>query len=463
MEYLFLLCLSALSQSNLLKQPGGPVQFFFPNRPLKPLFWFFCLAFVFSVMAADESHARQKNGGSKSTGKSYRQKRASSLPYGAGKGFRSCLIYNSKTGKIIYSHSPDRQIAPASLTKILSIYVAEDAIKNRKLNRHAKVTVSARAAAAGGSRMGLSTGDRVSLDELLRGMAVASGNDASIAVAEYIGGSEQKFVNMMNKKAKSIGMNRSTFKNASGLPAPGQYTTARDMLTLAKSYLKIYPGNLEKYHNKSYNTYKGKFSTNANPLLGAFPGADGLKTGYVNASGYNLVATARRNNQRFIGVILGAPSSSIRATQARSLMEACFTQPNMFAGAAEPEKAVQKKTKKQAPAKKELSASSSKKAGKKATVSAKNTSKKKAVASSSQNARPKKIASGASAKSSSKAVKQAAGKKKQATTTARNTGKGKASRKSTKVLPSSNPTAASKTNKKVSNRDVLVLLPYSAS
>lgn len=453
------------------------------TRPLKPLFLFLCLACVFSGFPAEEAHARQKNGVSKSTGKysgstaRKRQNRTSSLPYGAGKGFRSCLIYNSKTGKIIYSHSPDRQIAPASLTKILSIYVAEDAIKNRKLNRHAKVTVSAKAAAAGGSRMGLSTGDRVSLDALLQGMAVASGNDASIAVAEYIGGSEKKFVSMMNKKAKSIGMNRSTFKNASGLPAAGQYTTARDMLALAKSYLKTYPGNLQKYHNKSYHTYKGKFSTNANPLLGAFPGADGLKTGYVNASGYNLVATAKRDNQRFIGVILGAPSSSVRATQARSLMEACFTQPNMFAGASEPQKAVHKKTKKQTSAKKELTASSSKTSPKKSAVtssqkatkkkavvsSSKKANQKKAVANSSKSTGKKKAVAASSSKSSSKAVTQAAGKKKQTTTAARNISKRKAPRKNTKALPSSTPTAASKTNKKVSDGNVLVLLPYAAS
>ncbi len=240
------------------------------------------------------------------------------------------MLYDVKSRKILLSRSVDRQIPPASLTKILSIFVAEDAIKSRKLNRNAPVTVSARAAAAGGSRMGLSRGDRVPLDTLLRGMAVSSGNDASIAVAEYIGGTEQKFVRMMNKKARSLGMTRSTFKNANGLPAWGQYTTAKDMLALARGYLAAYPGNLQKFHNQSFATYNGKFTCNANPMLGAFPGADGLKTGYVNASGYNLIATAQRGGQRVIGVILGAPSSAVRASQARTLMEACFSNPSMF-------------------------------------------------------------------------------------------------------------------------------------
>lgn len=246
--------------------------------------------------------------------------------------YKGCVIYNAKTQRTIFAKNGDRKIPPASLTKILAMYVAEDAIRNRKINRNTKVTVSAKAAAAGGSRMGLRTGDKVALDELLRGMAVASGNDASLAVAEYIGGSEYNFVKMMNKKARSIGMKRSTFKNANGLPAPGQYTTAKDMLTLARNYLNAYPGNLDKYHSKSVHVYKSKYSCNANPLLGVFEGADGLKTGFVNASGYNLIATAKRGNQRYIGVILGAPSSAIRAQQARTLMEACFTRPSSFAG-----------------------------------------------------------------------------------------------------------------------------------
>lgn len=274
--------------------------------------------------------AGKKHGTATSRKRGYKKKTSAT----AGYAYKSCVIYNAKSKKVIFSRNGDRKIPPASLTKILSMYVAEDAIRNRKLNRNAKVTVSARAAAAGGSRMGLRAGDKVSLDELLRGMAVASGNDASIAVAEFIGGSEQNFVRMMNKKARGIGMKRSTFKNANGLPAPGQYTTAKDMLTLANSYLAAYPDNLAKYHNKSVHIYKNKYSCNANPLLGVFEGADGLKTGFVSASGYNLIATAKRKNQRYIGVILGAPSSSVRAVQARNLMEACFTRPSTFAASA---------------------------------------------------------------------------------------------------------------------------------
>ena len=241
--------------------------------------------------------------------------------------YKGAVVFNASTGQVIFSRNPNTQVPPASLTKILSMFVAEDAIRARKINPNTLVTVSPRAAAARGSRMGLSAYDKVPLEDLLHGMAVSSGNDASIAVAEYIGGSEKKFVQMMNQKARSLGMTRSTFANANGLPAPGQYTTAKDMLTLSRAYLAAYPGNLQKHHKQIFNSYRGNMTANANPLLRAFHGADGLKTGFVNAAGYNLIATAQRDGQRVIGVVLGAPSSAVRANEACSLMEACFSTP----------------------------------------------------------------------------------------------------------------------------------------
>ncbi len=262
--------------------------------------------------------------GKKTKNKSRRAARNASASRGP---YKSAVLYNASTGQVIFSRNPNTQVPPASLTKILSMYVAEDAIRARKINPNTMVTVSPRAAAAGGSRMGLRAYDRVPLDDLLHGMAVSSGNDASIAVAEFIGGSERKFVQMMNQKARSLGMTRSTFVNANGLPAPGQYTTAKDMLLLARAYMAAYPGNLQKHHNQIFNSYKGNMTANANPLLRSFHGADGLKTGFVSAAGYNLIATARRDGQRVIGVVLGAPSSAVRATESCSLMEACFRNP----------------------------------------------------------------------------------------------------------------------------------------
>ena len=268
--------------------------------------------------------ASASSSGKKSGSKSRRAARNAPAARGP---YKSAVLYNASTGQVIFSRNPNTQVPPASLTKILSMYVAEDAIRARKINPNTLVTVSPRAAAAGGSRMGLRAYDRVPLVDLLHGMAVYSGNDASIAVAEFIGGSERKFVQMMNKKARSLGMTRSTFVNANGLPAPGQYTTARDILLLARAYLAAYPGNLQKHHNQVFNSYKGNMTANANPLLRSFHGADGLKTGFVSAAGYNLIATAKRDGQRVIGVVLGAPSSSVRATESCSLMEACFRNP----------------------------------------------------------------------------------------------------------------------------------------
>lgn len=351
------------------------------------------------------SGKQRQSSASKSSARKKTYKRASSASYTYD--YKSCVIYNSRSKKVLFSRSADRKIPPASLTKILSMYVAEDAIRNRKINRNTKVTVSARAAAAGGSRMGLRAGDKVPLDDLLRGMAVASGNDASIAVAEFIGGSEAKFVRMMNQKARSLGMKRSTFKNANGLPAPGQYTTAKDMLVLARSYLNAYPGNLDRYHSKSVHVYKSKYSCNANPLLGVFEGADGLKTGFVSASGYNIIATAKRGKQRYIGVILGAPTSAVRAQQARTLMEACFTRPSAFAADASEVNTKVSPKKASSLASSQRPASSSKA---KSAASAKS-AKGKQQTTASSSASGKKQAVKSSGKSKGKATARTAGNK----------------------------------------------------
>ncbi len=264
--------------------------------------------------AATKTEARKKKKGKK-------RKNSVVLPRF---GYKSAVLFNDSTKKIVFSKNGNTPIPPASLTKIISMFVALDAMKAKKIAPSTMVTVSAKAAAAKGSRLGLRKGDKVSLDHLLRGMAISSGNDASIAVAEFIGGNEKNFVLAMNKKARAIGMKKTTFKNANGLPAKGQFTTANDMLALVRSYLAAYPENLRKYHSHKFNTYKGGITTNANPLLGQFAGADGLKTGYVDASGYNLIATAKRGNVRIIGVILGAPTSGARAAESKALMEAGF-------------------------------------------------------------------------------------------------------------------------------------------
>ncbi len=250
--------------------------------------------------------------------------KSASRPVVPASNFKGAVLYNVNANKVVFARNQNRLVPPASLTKILSMFVAEDAIRSRKIPRSTLVTVSHKAASASGSRMDLHAGQKVALEDLLRGMAISSGNDASIAVAEFIGGSEARFVDMMNKKARGIGMRSSTFKNCNGLPAKGQYTTAMDMLTLARRYMAAYPENLDKFHRHNVFMYNNHYTGNANPLLGNFQGADGLKTGFVSAAGYNLIATAERNKVRTIGVMLGCPSSAVRAREATSLMEAGF-------------------------------------------------------------------------------------------------------------------------------------------
>ena len=224
---------------------------------------------------------------------------------------RSAVLMDARTGKILYSQNPDVRIPPASLTKIMSMMVTFDAIRSGKVKLSDQIRVSRHAARQGGSRMGLRAGERVSLNRLLMGMAVSSG------------GSGRAFVKMMNNKARQIGMSSSTFKTPNGLPAAGQYTTARDMARLGYVYLKNNPSALQ-YHRVRVLKHRGAVTTNKNPLLGACPGADGLKTGWVTASGYNIISTVRRGNTRLIAVILGADSAGLRSHEVRRLVEAGF-------------------------------------------------------------------------------------------------------------------------------------------
>lgn len=236
---------------------------------------------------------------------------------------RSAIVMDARTGRVLYEQNADRAIPPASLTKIASMFVALDAVSAGKARLGDTVKVSRQAARQGGSRMFLKRGDRVTLDRLMFGMAVSSGNDASMAVAEKVAGSSAAFVRLMNSKMKALGLNGTTFKNVHGLPAQGQFTTARDMGKLTVAYLRTYPKAL-RYHSAKAMRHNGVTTTNKNPLLHSYAGADGLKTGWVNASGYNVITTAKRGNLRLVTVVLGAENSNVRAREVRRLMDAGF-------------------------------------------------------------------------------------------------------------------------------------------
>lgn len=235
----------------------------------------------------------------------------------------SAIVYDLDNDAILFEQNADQRIPPASLTKVLSMFLAMDFIKNGHSTPDTLVEISRAAATAGGSSMGLRYNEKVPLEKLLLGMAVSSGNDASHAVAEHVGGSAEAFVRMMNARAASLGMNDSHFENPHGLPAANQYTTARDMLTLARAYLMTYPDALEMHNTKTL-THGGYTTWNKNPLLGQYPGADGLKTGWIRASGYNLIFTARKGDRRLLAVILGAPDTGTRGAEACRLLDAGF-------------------------------------------------------------------------------------------------------------------------------------------
>ena len=236
---------------------------------------------------------------------------------------KSVLLMEMGSGRILYQIKANERIAPASLTKILGVYTALKIMQTKKMSTEATVTVSKAAASPGGSCMGLRPGEKVSIDKLLYGISVASGNDASQALAEHLAGSHQAFVKEMNRYAKALGMEQSAFKNAHGMPAEGQRTTARDMAVLTRAYLQAFPEMLH-YHSARSLRHNGKITTNKNPLVSAVNGVDGLKSGWITASGYNLVTTAQRGGYRLILVVLGAPTPEVRAQDTLRLLESGF-------------------------------------------------------------------------------------------------------------------------------------------
>ncbi|HUH65554.1 MAG TPA: D-alanyl-D-alanine carboxypeptidase family protein [Syntrophales bacterium] len=236
---------------------------------------------------------------------------------------KAAMLVNDSTGKILYAKNPDRPMQPASLTKILSLYLVHEAISQGRIHTEDRVRISMNAQITGGSSMYLVDETEVGLDDLIKGIAVVSANDASVAVAEHIGGSIDGFVGMMNSKAKALGMKRSHFVNPNGLPAKGQVSTARDILKLSRAYIRDFPEALQIHSMQEY-TFANITQRNSNTLLRQREDVDGLKTGFVRAAGFHLVATAKRGNTRLIAVVMGEKNPKVRANDATKLLEQGF-------------------------------------------------------------------------------------------------------------------------------------------
>lgn len=237
---------------------------------------------------------------------------------------QAALLINMSTGEVYYEHNPDKTIAPASITKLLTLYIIREALAQGKLAPTTPIPVSAAAVKTGGSRMRLKRNEKVPLSELIKGISVVSANNACVAVAEYFGkGDPSKFVAQMNAKAKKIGMINSRFKNPNGLPASGQLSTARDIAKLSVAYLRTFPESL-KVHSMTSHTFHGATHRNANTLLRTYKGVDGLKTGFVCDAGYNITATAKRGKTRLVAVVLGAQNSAVRQRETARLLDYGF-------------------------------------------------------------------------------------------------------------------------------------------
>jgi len=241
---------------------------------------------------------------------------------------RSALLLEPTSGKIIYEKNSHEKFAPASVTKIMTMLLAMEAVDSGKIKLSDKITISENSKKMGGSSMILDTGEVRTVEEILKGIAIASGNDAAVAMAEYIGGSESAFVNMMNIKAKSLNMKDTSFKNCTGLPAEGHYTTAYDISIMSRELLK-HPKIL-KYSGTYMETIsEGRKApiglVNHNKLVRFFAGCDGLKTGFTNEAKYCISATAVRSNVRMLAIIMGAPTFKIRNSDASMLMNYGFS------------------------------------------------------------------------------------------------------------------------------------------
>ncbi len=233
---------------------------------------------------------------------------------------KSWLVADMSSGQVLVAEKADERFDPASLTKIMTAYLVFAALRDKKLTLDQRVTVSERAWRAAGSKMFIKVGTQVSIDELIRGMVVQSGNDACIALAEAVAGSEEVFAQMMNREAARLGMKNTRFRNSSGLPDPQHYSTANDLYLLSAALIRDFPELYGQYYQQKEYRYNNITQPNRNRLLWVDPSVDGVKTGHTEAAGYCLIASSRRGERRLLSVLLGSTSESARAQESLKLL-----------------------------------------------------------------------------------------------------------------------------------------------
>lgn len=233
------------------------------------------------------------------------------------------LLIEADSGKVLHAENATHPWYPASVTKLMTAYVTLRAVKEGRLTLDSLITVSAIAAAQAPSKMGFKPGTQLTVDNAIKMLMVKSANDVAVVLAEGVSGSIESFADDMNRAAQRLGMTQTSYVNPNGLPADGQITSARDQAILARAILKEFP-EYEFYWRLSAIKFGKRVMRNYNTLIDRYPGADGMKTGFICASGFNLVASATRNGRRLIAVVLGAPSGPVRAVKAASMLERGF-------------------------------------------------------------------------------------------------------------------------------------------
>jgi serine-type D-Ala-D-Ala carboxypeptidase (penicillin-binding protein 5/6) len=233
---------------------------------------------------------------------------------------KSWMIGDLSSGQVIAAQRPDERFEPASLTKLMTAYVVFGTLRDKKLALDQQVHVSRRAWKAPGSRMFIEPRKPVTMDELIRGMVVQSGNDACIALAEAVAGNEEVFVQMMNREAARLGMKNTKYMNASGLPDAQHYSTAQDLYTLTAALIRDFPNQYAQYYSQKEYRYNNITQPNRNRLLWIDPSVDGVKTGHTEAAGYCLIASSHRGGRRLLSVLLGSTSEATRAQESLKLL-----------------------------------------------------------------------------------------------------------------------------------------------
>ncbi len=235
----------------------------------------------------------------------------------------AAIVVDAQSGEVLYAKRADSPRYPASITKVMTLYLTFEALASGTLREDDLVTISPLAASQGPTKLGLPPGDSLTVSQAMQALAIKSANDVAVALAEKVGGSESRFATMMTLRAQDLGMSNTHFVNASGLPDSRQLTTARDIAILSRAVMRDYPQYYRLFSQESF-TFRGTTMNNHNGLLGRMPGVDGLKTGFTNASGYNLAVSAVRDDHRLVAVVMGGGSNAARDRNAEDLLTTGF-------------------------------------------------------------------------------------------------------------------------------------------